>query len=102
MDIHNSTGLEMTVIEALPRIGTFRSNWRGRTVSVYDHPDPASWNTVITVGVGEHETVVCAESRNHYAQRITRNDWSDDNRSPRYGRPGIPPRRADRQDQVRG
>jgi hypothetical protein len=56
--------------------GTFKNNWRRRTVSVYKHPTYPN-SVVITVGVPMDggEPVICEEDIVYYCNRINNNDW---------------------------
>jgi hypothetical protein len=75
MKIENTSGFAPEQIETFPAFGTFRNKWRGRVVTVRQHP--SDHLKVVSVGVGEAETVICTESISAYATRITNHDWSD-------------------------
>lgn len=72
--IINTSGFGTQEIEGFPVYGTFRNNWRKRTVTVHKHPTLGE--KVVTVGVGADETFICTEARSAYAGRIDHNDWS--------------------------
>ena len=75
---HNSTAWTEEQIKEFPLLGTFKNNWRRRTVSVYEHPDQPT--RVVTVGRGQgpyDDTVICSEFRDGYGRQLQFGDWSD-------------------------
>lgn len=68
--VHNNTAFTTAELAALTVIGTTINHWRGRNITLYNHPtDPAR---VVSVGVtfNGDTTVVCDDARDDWATAI--------------------------------
>ena len=64
---NNGKKEEVTVSDP---IGSFRSNWRKRDVSIFAHPTDIHSVVTIGIGFGEGSNAYCIEPRSHYAKDI--------------------------------
>ncbi len=79
-----TTGLRIEVdFSQLTALGTYKNNWRERTVTLWSHPTDET--KVISVGVpfnpkfNSGEPIVCVENRSDYRHQLLNNDWRDYN-----------------------
>jgi hypothetical protein len=59
-----------------PVLGTFRNNWRARTVTLHVHnSDPLR---VVSIGVanGSGDRFICSEERECFKRQLVFNDWT--------------------------
>ena len=68
----NSEKITLVIAEQLPLLGSFKSNWRRRDVTIHDHPERTE--DVVSIGrpFDGSEAIVCVEHRSAYHNEIGR------------------------------